>query len=275
MFKKFALASTALTLLAGAASAADLPRRAAPVMVPVAPVFTWAGFYIGDHTGIISNETRIRTRGNAANTIANVAANRRPARIRLEDDISFSTGVQAGYNFQFGQFVFGPEVDIAYTRGVRDRAIFVSGLGDVSVFRQEMDFFGTIRGRVGFTAFDNVLLYATGGLAYAGIDNRVEFLRNTDGALQFFDKSNDIEVGYAVGGGIEFQLPAQLSFLNFVGPIIGARQVSVKAEYLYYDLGTKTLTIDAVPGVGLNSYNSRFDTTGHLGKIGLNYRFGT
>jgi outer membrane immunogenic protein len=274
VFKKIALASTALTLLAGAASAADLPRRAAPV-IPVAPVFTWAGFYIGDHTGVIFNETRIRTRGNAANTIANVAGNRRPASIRLDDDWSFSTGIQAGYNFQFGNFVFGPEADIAYTRGVKDREIFVSALGDVSVFRQEMDFFGTIRGRVGFTATPTFLIYATGGLAYAGLENRVGFLRNTDQAFQFLAKKDEVAVGYAVGGGIEFQLPAQLSFLNFVGPIIGARNVSVKAEYLYYDLGSTSLLVDAVPGVGVNSYTSRFDTTGHLGKIGLNYRFGT
>ena len=274
MFKKFALASTALTVLAGAATAADLPRRAAP-MVPIAPIFTWGGFYIGDHTGIISNETRVRTRGNADNTRANVAANRRPASVRLEDDISFSTGLQAGYNFQFGSFVTGIEADIAYTRGVKDREIFVSSVGDVSVFRQEMDFFGTIRGRLGFLATPTVLFYGTGGLAYAGLENRVGFLRNTDQAFQFIGKKDEVAVGYAVGGGIEFQLPAQLSFLNFVGPIIGARQVSVKAEYLYYDLGTSPVLVDAVPGVGLNSYTSRFDTTGHLGKIGLNYRFGT
>jgi len=274
LFKKIALASTALTALAGAAAAADLPRRAAP-MVPIAPIFTWGGFYIGDHTGVMFNETRIRTRGNAPNTIANVAANRRPARVRLEDDFSFTTGLQAGYNFQVGSFVFGPEVDLAYTGRVQDREIFVSGLGDVSVFRQEMDFFGTIRGRIGFTAFNNVLLYGTGGLAYAGIENRVGFLRNTDGAFQFLGKKDEVAVGYAVGGGMEFQLPAQLSFLNFVGPLIGARQVSIKAEYLYYDLGRSSVLVDAVPGVGLNSYTSRFDTTGHLGKIGLNYRFGT
>lgn len=244
-------------------------------MVPIAPIFTWGGFYIGDHTGVMFNETRIRTRGNAPNTIANVAANRRPARVRLEDDFSFTTGLQAGYNFQVGSFVFGPEVDLAYTGRVQDREIFVSGLGDVSVFRQEMDFFGTIRGRIGFTAFNNVLLYGTGGLAYAGIENRVGFLRNTDGAFQFLGKKDEVAVGYAVGGGMEFQLPAQLSFLNFVGPLIGARQVSIKAEYLYYDLGRSSVLVDAVPGVGLNSYTSRFDTTGHLGKIGLNYRFGT
>jgi outer membrane immunogenic protein len=87
VFKKIALASTALTLLAGAASAADLPRRAAPV-IPVAPVFTWAGFYIGDHTGVIFNETRIR-RAQRRQHHRNVAGNRRPASIRLDDDWSF------------------------------------------------------------------------------------------------------------------------------------------------------------------------------------------
>jgi hypothetical protein len=66
---------------------------------------------------------------------------------------------------------------------VKDREIFVSALGDVSVFRQEMDFFGTIRGRVGFTATPTFLIYATGGLAYAGLENRVGFLRNNRPSL--------------------------------------------------------------------------------------------
>ncbi|SFG99965.1 outer membrane immunogenic protein, partial [Methylobacterium gossipiicola] len=52
MFKSLFLASTATALLVGAASAADLPRRAAPppVFVPV-PVFTWTGFYAGFNAG--------------------------------------------------------------------------------------------------------------------------------------------------------------------------------------------------------------------------------
>jgi hypothetical protein len=53
-----------------------------------------------------------------------------------------------------------------------------------------------------------------------------------------------------------------------VGPIIGARNVSVKAEYLYYDLGSTSLLVDAVPGVGVNSYTSRFDTTGTSARSG-------
>lgn len=275
MFKKIALASTALVALAGAATAADLPRRAAPVMVPVAPIFTWTGFYFGDHTGVIFGETKVRTRGNAANTIANVAANRRPASITLDDDFSFTSGVQVGYNFQIGNVVAGVEGDVAYTGGVKDRAIFVSALNDVSVFRQEMDFFGTFRARLGVLATDTFLIYGTGGLAFAGIDSKVGFLRNTDGAFQFTGRSNDVQAGWTAGGGVEFQLPPVLGFLNFVGPIIGARNVTVKAEYLYFDLGRNEILVDAVPGVGVNSYTSRFETTGHLGKIGLNYRFGT
>ena len=53
--KLFLRATTALVGLAGltaAASAADLPRRAAPppVFTPV-PVFTWTGFYAGFNAG--------------------------------------------------------------------------------------------------------------------------------------------------------------------------------------------------------------------------------
>ena len=51
MFKKLFFASTMLAGLTAAASAADLPRRAAPpVFVPV-PVFTWTGFYAGFNAG--------------------------------------------------------------------------------------------------------------------------------------------------------------------------------------------------------------------------------
>ena len=48
--KKFLLSSVALLGFTAGAMAADLPRRAPPVFVPV-PVFTWTGFYVGVNAG--------------------------------------------------------------------------------------------------------------------------------------------------------------------------------------------------------------------------------
>jgi outer membrane immunogenic protein len=269
--KKLALASTALIALAGTAAAADLPRRVLAPMAPVAPVFTWSGFYLGTHSGVLFTESRVRTSGNAANTIFDVDTNRRPPSLSIDDWDTIS-GAQIGYNLQFGAFVAGIEADISYV-GLEARETFVSTLDDRSQFRQELDFFGTVRGRIGFV-FDQVFVYATGGFAYGDVTNRVRFF-NPAGTLQFAGRSSDIETGYAVGGGVEFVLPPALQLFNIVGPLLGASAVTVKAEYLYFDLGDRNVTVNAIPGVGLNSYTSNFETSGHIGRIGFNYRFGS
>ena len=273
---KLALLSTASMLIAGSALAADLPSRkfapVAPAPVAVAvPVFTWTGFYIGAHAGYTFTDNEVRTAGNAANTIANVAANRRPARLSFEDE-GFIGGGQLGFNYQLGGgllgggLVFGVETDISYTDLSRDRS-FTSSVGDPSTFHQSQEFLGTVRGRLGL-AFDRVMVYGTGGFAYGEIDNRVEFFRNTDQALQFTGRNSNIETGYAVGGGIEFALPTG-SF-----PLFSSNAVTLKAEYLYYDLKDRSVLVQAVPGVGVNSYTSRFETEGHVVRGGINFKFG-
>ncbi len=80
MMKKVLLSTAATALLATAASAADLPRRAAPppVFTPV-PVFTWTGFYAGlESAYTFTDNQRINTSGLNAVTAGNVAAGRRP-----------------------------------------------------------------------------------------------------------------------------------------------------------------------------------------------------
>ena len=190
MIKRLGLASVSLLALAGAALAADLPPPAPAPFVPVAPVFTWTGFYIGTHSGGLFADNKIKTRGNAALNRDNVATGRRPASASAEDGAYFS-GVQAGYNVQFGSFVIGVEADISYT----DVESFeeVRGVGNTrSFFRQDIDFFGTVRGRVG-VAFDNILLYGTGGLAGADFTNRVAFLRAGDNAFQFTGRRDETD----------------------------------------------------------------------------------
>src|SRR3954471_1287211 len=109
MLRQLCLASLVSGTFAASALAADLPPRAAPPLIPMAPAFTWSGFYIGTHTGAISLNGDIRTNGNAANTIANVTANQRPAVLSTDDDFTMISGIQAGYNVQFGSIVLGVE----------------------------------------------------------------------------------------------------------------------------------------------------------------------
>jgi outer membrane immunogenic protein len=122
-----------------------------------------------------------------------------------------------------------------------------------------MDFFGTVRGRLGYV-FDRTLVYATGGFAFGDVNNTVNFF-GPAGQLQFTGSTDNVETGYTVGGGIEHAF---------------APNWSVKAEYLFYDLGRNTVNVAVVPGSGGGGtgYNSTFSNEGHIARIGLNYKFG-
>jgi outer membrane immunogenic protein len=104
------------------------------------------------------------------------------------------------------------------------------------------------------------MLYATGGLAYGGVQNGASF-NNAAGALAFFGQDSSTRVGYSVGGGIEHMLTPNLS---------------IKGEYLYYDLGRSTTAVNLVaPGLGVGTgYNVSFQNAGNIGRVGLNYKFG-
>jgi outer membrane immunogenic protein len=134
-------------------------------------------------------------------------------------------GGQIGYNWRplgaggykdgpaYGNFVFGVEADI--------QGADITGSGTVSgnagsaVARTSLDWFGTVRGRLGY-AFDNVLLYGTGGLAFGGVQDKLTTAVTADVT----------RTGFAAGGGVEYAFnPAW----------------SAKVEYLYFDLGDVTL----------------------------------
>src|SRR4051794_28034960 len=111
MLRKILL-STALVAAAGSAFAADLPARVAPApYYAAAPVFTWTGFYVGLNAGAAFNNKNtgsIFTTGLTApnNAIYTGGGN--------SNDSTFTGGVTAGYNMQFGSFVAGVEGDINY-----------------------------------------------------------------------------------------------------------------------------------------------------------------
>ncbi|TGE00108.1 outer membrane protein [Methylobacterium nonmethylotrophicum] len=277
MLRRILAAGGAAVLSAGAASAADLPRRAAPppVFTPV-PVFTWTGAYFGVNAGYAFTEAdTLRTTGIGA-LQTNVNNGLRRPNVPLPQD-GFTAGGQVGYNYQFtpgSGFVIGLEADAAYTDLNRRRSetIFLPAFNPnllTNSYRADLSFVGTVRGRIGY-AFDRFLVYGTGGFAYGDVTQTVAF--QTNAPVTYFGSRSRIETGYAYGGGVEYALPTD-SFLNF----LKSSAVTAKIEYLRYDLGSRNILVASTgaplsPGVG---YFTRFRTEGSLVRAGLNFKFGT
>ena len=260
--RKLLLAGASLVALAAAtpASAADLrPMVAkAPPMAAFVP-FSWTGFYVGFNAGYgFSNENEVETRGIDAINGFNVGAGFRPRFVELDSE-GFIGGVQLGYNWQFNNVVFGLETDIQYT-DFEDNRNFVGTSGLNNFYRRDLEYLGTFRGRLGL-AFDRALFYVTGGLAYGGVHNSADF-RSGFNTTAFFGQSDDTRVGYAIGGGLEY------AFTN---------NISLKAEYLYYDLGDEDVRVGLQPGFAPAlgaGYFSEFRNDGHIIRGGINFKFG-
>lgn len=102
----------------------------------------------------------------------------RPGSVSLARD-GFVGGGQTGYNWQTSpNFVFGLEADIQYTDFNRSTTVVtvpLAGAGTLAnTFNSRMEYFGTFRGRLGYT-WGATMLYATGGLAYGDVDNSASF----------------------------------------------------------------------------------------------------
>jgi outer membrane immunogenic protein len=264
--KRLILASTALALMSASAMAADLPARTmapapAPFIAP--PMFTWTGFYAGVNAGWTRSEGRVDRgafSGVGAGVLDAPLNNAFPTRLGTNNRNGFIGGVQAGYNQQFGMFVGGIEADINWlgdrrfrtstTRDFNPLVPAVVTLGTTS----RTDWLGTARLRAG-VGFDRFLVYATGGLAFGAPNHRVNVTVNN--ALTHTGSNDDWKAGWTAGGGVEF------AFTN---------NMTMKAEYLYYDLGRTTVTANPVaPADG--SVSARFDNKGHIARVGLNWKF--
>jgi outer membrane immunogenic protein len=279
MIKKFLLATVAAGL-ATAANAADLPRRAAPppIFTPV-PVFTWTGFYGGLESAYsFSDSQRVTTYGVSPVNQGFIASGVRNGNARISNEGFANIGGTAGYNYQFtpgSGIVVGIANSIDWTDTGKTRYA-LGNTGNLSYFRQSTDWLGTLTGRVGY-AFDRVMVYGLGGLAYGNVFNDARFY-NTAGTLNFAGRYDDFKTGYAYGGGIEFALPTDSFFSNFaVGRYLGIKYdaITVKAEYVHYDLGSQSVAVGPIAAGALGAgYVSRFKNEGNIVRAGFNYKFG-
>lgn len=287
MIMKSLLAGVATLAAIGTASAADLPRRQAPPVFVSVPVFTWTGLYFGTHSSYtFSDSQNIRTLGNNVNTARNVELQRRAPNFKAEQDGIGNIGGGLGFNYQFtpgSGFVVGAEADVTWTdigkrRDYLGPAIVENNfVRDPSSYRNRLNYLGTVQGRLGY-AFDRFLVYGTGGFAYGEVKYQSDFFTGA-GALAYTGRFKGMETGYVYGGGIEYAIPTDsfLNRFNFIGGLIGASAITLKAEYLRYDLGSRNVLVNntGLGGAATGSYNSRFNTEGNLIKAGFNYKFGS
>lgn len=263
--KKLVLSlSLSLSLLsAGAVSAADMAVKTRPIAVD--PSYNWTGWYVGLNAGAAINDSRY-TLLPTGNFLGPAWVGGNPLRTDSGrfDRTSFTGGGQIGYNYQVGKWVWGVEADINYGgEGQTDNVnrpfaaplvgSFVHGVSE------RLDWFGTLRGRLGFTPADRVLLYATGGLAYGRVSSSSNLLATADGDT-YIGSASSTRVGWTAGGGAEWAL---------------SNNWTVKAEYLYVDLGSFSYSDPNVPLI-FPGFTYQTDVTAreHIVRLGLNYRFG-
>ena len=244
-------------IVACPAVAADMPVKA-PVAKAVA-LFNWTGCHAGINGGLgWGADTGERD----ATTLVGVGLEVTPSTFGLKPNGIFGGG-QVGCNLQHGGIVFGWEADIQGSGiGGRANQNLASGLElTASTAQHTLDWFGTIRGRVGFTPTPELLLYVTGGLAYGELSDRASVRGMGSGLIgTFSDAVDGNRIGWTVGGGGELAL--------------SPRDWSFKAEYLYVDLGSRTLHLANNPIFPASFIDYEFEHRYHIVRVGLNYRFG-
>ena len=205
--KRFLVSAAAVAALGSmTAQAADFNygQRAPYTVNQPLNAYSWAGPYLGG------------TLGYEWGTVANNPT--KPS--------GLAGGLTAGYNWQTGPWVFGAEGDINLT-GANDT---------FAPWKFSNPWFGTIRGRAGY-AFNNILFYGTGGLAFGSLR-----------AETFGLSESHTTVGWTLGVGTEFGL---------------AQNWSAKIEYLYVDLDSSNFVITGAK----NDYRSG------VVRAGINFHF--
>ena len=259
----FLCAAAAVAALSAPAAAADMrmPVKAPP---PMAAIFSWTGFYIGANGGgaFGNRDTVTITERDAAGALVTGGAWPGFGNFGSLEPTGGFGGVQAGYNWQVQNWVFGIETDFQGS-SIKDSSSatlpYFVGTTVTAGAANKIEWFGTLRGRLGI-AFDRVLLYATGGLAYGNSKYSIAWFDTSGAGFTAAATNDSTRVGYVAGAGIEWAF---------------APNWSVKGEYQYIDLGKRTVTAQEFSGGVAQPFfvSTTARTDFHTGRIGINYRF--
>jgi outer membrane immunogenic protein len=233
-----------------------MPLKASPAHRAGCAQF--GGFYLGGQAGVANYSNTFNDLDQFANNNIDT----------LPQDVSHTgrgalAGAQAGYNWQSGCTVFGIETDWAWT-GAKASTVLSDGQEfppestDHITPTSKLRWFGTTRIRTGVVV-DNLLLYVTGGLAYANFKRDALFFEDNDPPGPETFSSSKTRLGWTAGAGTEWAINANWS---------------LKSEFLYmaFQKDETTFTSQIIsPGTQFRLKN---EDSAWVGRIGLNYRFG-
>ncbi len=230
-----AFVMTGVAALASA-NAADLAVKAPAYKAPPAePVFSWTGFYIGAQGG--------GAWGDSVQSLNTGLISAATARYNISGG---EAGGTVGYNWQFSpHVVLGIEADYSWAH-ITGTGASLAPYSCGAICATTVDSLGTVRGRLGY-AFDNVLLYGTGGWAFSRISSN----------LNGFTAAND-RSGWTAGAGIEYAFNPHWS---------------VKAEYLRVNFDSFVWTNASNPLITCTGINCSTDAKFNVIRAGVNYRF--
>jgi outer membrane immunogenic protein len=253
--KKTLLLLAIFSAAIGSAQAADMPLKAPVYVAP----FTWTGVYLGINAGYGTGQSTGTEYCTTSTGVVSGTGCSSPWSSGVSPSGGF-VGGQLGANYQTGLFVWGVEADIQVSH-INDSTgaipatccIGVPSPGYTLTRSDNLDWFGTVRGRLGLALWDRTLVYGTGGVMYG--EEVVNFLFSSP--VTFQAQSSGTHTGWVAGGGIEY------AFTN---------QISAKVEGLYYDMGSETIAFTSP----LNHFSqtANFDYKGALVRLGANLKFG-
>jgi outer membrane immunogenic protein len=288
--KRLATALAAIALIGTPAFAADMAVKAPPPAP--APVPTWTGFYGGIQIGGGWSSEPVNYSANdplAAELLnggLGVPGNQPLASGYRISQSGAVGGFEAGYNWQWSNWLLGLETDFSFS-GMSGRASSPSSVFEVfpgpftstqsTTTDQTTDWYGTVRGRAGWLATPNLLLFGTGGFAYGRTSASTTYtilsgfsipvggfsFNCTANVPCFAGTASAVRTGWTAGGGAEW---------------LFAQHWSVKIEYQFVDLGTETVRLTALattpgPPTVPSSFNAAFHDRFNVVRLGLNYRF--
>jgi len=276
----FFLAVAAIAALTLTALSASVQSASA-----ASTLYNWTGFYAGVNAGYGWNNHSVDLTGDASpgagSRILNTAfginsTNAMPYSPSLDAN-GFVGGGQLGYNWQFARsWVAGLEADIQYSAVRGDFAVAgtVPGISYQLSVEQRLNWFGTVRGRLGVLVTERILLFGTAGLVYgrteanANIANLRPLLINEAfnttlncpaSQVCIAGSNSKISTGWTAGGGVEWAMWSK---------------TTLKIEYLHIDLGDQSVTLTAQsPATGNGFATAKITNNFDIVRAGLNFRF--